>query len=176
MQVGTSSRTDASGDDDSEIAGGELTVRLGAVAAGTSRLVSFRVTVDSTTVARTIENLGVLRLRGAQAGSGSATMEMESSSPAGPGPTRVGVVLATEGDAGAGDGGALDMGTAADGGAIDSGSSDDAGVAGRDAAAADSGAEDGDEEDCDCSAASGSSPPVAWALLIALALVRRRRS
>jgi MYXO-CTERM domain-containing protein/uncharacterized repeat protein (TIGR01451 family) len=177
IEVGTSSRTDAIGDDDAELAGGEIVVRLGTIQVGTPAVVRFRATVDPITAPRTIANLGTLTFRGAQAGSGLAALTIESSSPAGAGPTTIDVVAEGGADAGAPDADPSDSGSddatamdsAVDAGAIDSGSRPDSG------AAVDAGGGD-EDEGCDCSAASTSSSSTAWILLLALPLVRRRRS
>jgi large repetitive protein len=191
IEVGTSSRTDALDGDNAEFMGGEVIARLGMVTVNSSEVVRFRVTVDTTTAARSIDNVASATLRGAQAGSGLAELEVTSTSTDGAGPTSI-VAVPCEGfmngacppppdagvetDAGSEmDAALIDTGADAgtpDTGAADSGSTPDSGLA-KDSGVADAGTmeEDGG---CDCTTAASSSD-LAWLGLAALVFWFRRR-
>lgn len=104
--------TDLIGDDAGEYqnVSREVLVHLGTLGIGSAVSVRFEVTVDTTSVARTIANVAELSFRGAQGGSGGTASVVHSQAAGGLGPTVIDAVPC----AGFGAGGCPDAGVAAD--------------------------------------------------------------
>lgn len=119
--------TDLSGDDAGEYEGTsrEVRVHLGTLPIGGAASVLFQVTVDTTSVARSIANVAELSFRGAQGGSGGTASVVHSQAAGGAGPTLIDAVPC----AGFGAGGCPDAGVGVDAEAPDAGEAADTGEA-----------------------------------------------